>query len=516
MKIAIVGAGPAGITLSRRLLELNSEIQVDLIDAGPRIEQGNRRSWLDFVARGPSYDPYKRFRDRQDDQEQDGLLTLNVKGSRYFGAGGSTNAWGGWCLRYRPEDFCLHSNTGEGVDWPYSHKTLTPFYKRAEQTLWVAGKDKPNPPLPFTLKDGVIIEALNRMGIKDYGHLPLARKSDCLTIGTCKYCPILKRYVPHIDLQHSESNFQSRFKLHLGKIAFRLHMRSKSNCEGVFVVATDCQDQEQKELIEADLVVLALGAIETPKLLLASCTPDWPNGVGNNSKHVGRHITAHPLIRVVGTKKGNPDNLEQPVDFPTLVCREFDTEKYQEQGKLLFVRDGRKNYVKLEEEIKKGKTLDTVRNEMRKEMPFELRGFIEIFSEYENRVELANGYSPVTGIPRTKVHFKVTRNTNAAIDWALLKLNEILEEAGCRNIENAMYSDIRADHATSTCRMSKEASNGVVDENLKVHETDNLFVCSNAAIPNGAAVNPTLTLIALTEKLASHISTFKHSKYAMA
>lgn len=71
--------------------------------------------------------------------------------------------------------------------------------------------------------------------------------------------------------------------------------------------------------------------------------------------------------------------------------------------------------------------------------------------------------------------------------------------------DDEMYSDTRADQATSTGRMSKEASHVVVDENLKVHETDNLFVCSNAVMPNGAAVNPTLTLIALTERLACHV-----------
>ena len=35
------------------------------------------------------------------------------------GEGGSTNAWGGWCFRYRPEDFHLESNAGEGIDWAF-------------------------------------------------------------------------------------------------------------------------------------------------------------------------------------------------------------------------------------------------------------------------------------------------------------------------------------------------------------------------------------------------------------
>ena len=175
------------------------------------------------------------------------------------------------------------------------------------------------------------------------------------------------------------------------------------------------------------------------------------------------------------------------------------------------MRDGRRNYVQLEEEIKAGKTLDKVRNEMRKQMPFELRGFVEVFSEYENRIEIANGSSSATGIPRTKVHFEITNKTKLAIQWAIVKLKEILEEAGCKDPYDKMYSDIRADHATSTCRMSKDASHGVVDENLRVHDTDNLYVCSNAVMPNGAAVNPTLTLIALTEKLACHLSDLRQA-----
>ncbi|MFN3193925.1 MAG: GMC oxidoreductase [Aureliella sp.] len=505
MKVLIVGAGPAGVTLARRILESNQDYSVEMVEAGPRIEQGNSRAWLDFVA--SDSDPFEDYEDVANDQEEEGERSLNIVGSRYIGAGGSTNAWGGWCLRYRPEDFHLHTNTGEGIDWPFEYSVLEPFYERAENTLWVAGTNKPNPPLPFTLKDGVIIETFQQLGVTDFDHLPLARSSECVTIGTCKYCPILKRYIPHLDLEYSEKSFSDRFKLQTGMVATAVRMRSKSKCAGVLVQPNparhsgDCKPQ----LLEANIVVLALGAIETPKLLLASQTKDWPTGVGNDSDHVGRHITAHPLVRVVGMRQGNPDNMEQPVDFPTLMCREFDTAEHQKRGKLLFVRDGRRNYVKLEDELASGKTLNGVRNDMRKNMPFELRGFVEVFSEFTNRVELAEGMSS-QGLPRTKVSFEITRKTKDAIKWAEKKLGEILSSAGCEELRTKTYSDIRADHATSTCRMSLDDSQGVVDENLRVHGTDNLFICSNAVLPNGAAVNPTLTLIALTERLSDHIS----------
>jgi choline dehydrogenase-like flavoprotein len=43
-----------------------------------------------------------------------------------------------------------------------------------------------------------------------------------------------------------------------------------------------------------------------------------------------------------------------------------------------------------------------------------------------------------------------------------------------------------------------------------VHGFDNLFVCSNAVLPNAAAVNPTLTLAALALRLGTHLSERSH------
>jgi choline dehydrogenase-like flavoprotein len=51
-----------------------------------------------------------------------------------------------------------------------------------------------------------------------------------------------------------------------------------------------------------------------------------------------------------------------------------------------------------------------------------------------------------------------------------------------------------------------KTADGVVDENLRVHGTENLYVCSNAVFPTGSAVNPTLALTAMSMRLGDHLN----------
>ena len=63
-----------------------------------------------------------------------------------------------------------------------------------------------------------------------------------------------------------------------------------------------------------------------------------------------------------------------------------------------------------------------------------------------------------------------------------------------------------AGHPMGTCRMSKDARDGVVDPELRVHGVDNLHLCGNAVYPSGAAVSPTVTLAALAHRLGARLA----------
>lgn len=60
-------------------------------------------------------------------------------------------------------------------------------------------------------------------------------------------------------------------------------------------------------------------------------------------------------------------------------------------------------------------------------------------------------------------------------------------------------------HHSGTTRMSDDPKTGVVDVNCQPHGIGNLFVASSAVFPTNGYANPTLTIVALSLRLADHL-----------
>ena len=54
--------------------------------------------------------------------------------------------------------------------------------------------------------------------------------------------------------------------------------------------------------------------------------------------------------------------------------------------------------------------------------------------------------------------------------------------------------------------MGLDPAISVVDKNLKFHGLDNLYVTGASVMPTGGHANPTLCLMALSIRLADHLS----------
>ncbi|MEI8648937.1 GMC family oxidoreductase [Paraglaciecola sp. Hal342] len=60
-------------------------------------------------------------------------------------------------------------------------------------------------------------------------------------------------------------------------------------------------------------------------------------------------------------------------------------------------------------------------------------------------------------------------------------------------------------HHMGTTRMAINEDSGVVDRNLKVFNTNNFYIAGSSVFPTGSHVPPTLTIAALTIRLAEHL-----------
>jgi choline dehydrogenase-like flavoprotein len=56
-----------------------------------------------------------------------------------------------------------------------------------------------------------------------------------------------------------------------------------------------------------------------------------------------------------------------------------------------------------------------------------------------------------------------------------------------------------------TTRMADDPTKGVVDADCRVHHVDNLFVGGSSVFPTCGSCNPTLTIVALSLRLADHL-----------
>jgi choline dehydrogenase-like flavoprotein len=65
-------------------------------------------------------------------------------------------------------------------------------------------------------------------------------------------------------------------------------------------------------------------------------------------------------------------------------------------------------------------------------------------------------------------------------------------------------------HNMGTTRMHQDSKRGVVDANARVHGVENLFIAGSSVFPSCGFSNPTLTIIALSIRLADHLKVLKY------
>lgn len=526
-----IGSGVAAVTLAEKILSENPQAHILILEAGRIYPSQDRRSWWDYLMTGKAV--YNPAADEPQEYSAESNVNWDCFDNRLIAYGGSTLHWGGWSLRLKPEDFHLKENTGLGTDWPITYETLHDYYYEAEKRLAVCGDDSeswnyvrdshrnrqdqktrfeqpyPLPPFDWTEADGEMIRAFENVGIEP-GKMPLARYRKCMATGTCKYCPVGARYTAQDALDELRHAVRSDGNLKYPNLRVleeapvkRILMSSKAKASGVEYL----NPRTGLQVIHSETVVICAGAYESPKLLIQSADNHWPKGIGNDHDLVGRFLVSHSILRVRGENQENPDCWVQEYDFPTLMSRTYDTPEQQRFGKLFLFKNRKFPHLDFAKAMFMGPGKAPKSEILRKligSRTVELQAFLEEPGRVTNRV-MPGETQTRWGLPATKVVFHRTRAEIATSVSRLEVLKRVIREMGYK-VHTAQVDEPGGHHATGTCRMSVDETGGVTDPNLRVHGAENLYVCSNAVMPTGSAVNPTLTLTALAQRLGDHLN----------
>lgn len=139
---------------------------------------------------------------------------------------------------------------------------------------------------------------------------------------------------------------------------------------------------------------------------------------------------------------------------------------------------------------------------------------IDVMAEQEpsptSRVRLGR-WRDRLGIPKTIVDWRLTNHDR----WSIRRTVDIVSEAVSRAGLGRVISTVGAGgqpsavfgnwHQLGTTRMHPDPKHGVVDQDSRVHDTENLFVAGGSVFPTGGYANPSLTIVALALRLAEHL-----------
>ncbi len=145
-----------------------------------------------------------------------------------------------------------------------------------------------------------------------------------------------------------------------------------------------------------------------------------------------------------------------------------------------------------------------------KYMGFLLRMMCEQVPDPESRVQLGRSTDPL-GMNVIELKWNLTSSDISDIRRYLDVVYQQLQTSHSDKMVILVDPDSYPDdldggyHHMGTTRMHTDQKQGVVDENCRVHGINNLFVAGSSVFPTCGYANPTLTIAALSIRLADNL-----------
>ena len=540
----IVGAGAGGAAAAWALS--SQGLRVLVLEAGPHFEPGT-----DYKLDQPDWErqPFPADKARHAGRttfaalqslapEWDGLRSWNAvhgqlnAGPRRLafayhhvrGVGGSTLHFTGEAHRLHAQALRMRTRFGVAADWPLSYAELEPFYEQAERLVGVAGPANGWPrgrrtpyPLPAHRSShaaGPVMEAGRQLGLQwEPNALAVLSQAYDGRPG-CNYCNNCGRGCPRRDKGSADVTFM-RQALATGRCTLLTEapvLRIVPGTNGR-VREVEYAHRQGRHRIATRVLVLACGAIETPRRLLLTSGSAARNGLANESGQVGRHLMEtlswssaglHP--QALGSHRGLPSELicwahNAPDAIPGVVG-----------GIRLSARTGEAGFtgpVAYAQRAITGWGADhkqRMRDAFGRMLAVGMVG--ESLPNAQTLVDLDPEQRDEFGQPLARIHAHLPDTELRRLEFGAQQCRAMLKAAGVAQLQEEYGSAdfFSATHVFGTCRMGHDPAQSVVDQHGRAHAWKNLYIADASVFPSsGGGESPSLTVYALAIRTAARI-----------
>src|SRR3984893_89545 len=229
-----------------------------------------------------------------------------------WGVGGAALHYFANFPRLLPNDFKMNSEHGRALDWPISYSDVAPYYDKVAQDVGVSGDAKaeeiwrpagqpyPMPPMKTFRHGEIWVKGFESLGIRMVP-APVAMNSTdfkgrpaCIYDGWCHVgCPTGALANPVVTYLGEARKAKAEVR------ALCTATRVLTNQQGTRVTGVEYyDDKKQRQVQEANLVVVAGWSGTNSRILLNSATDKHAKGLANSNGLVGKYMMTHSIAGI--------------------------------------------------------------------------------------------------------------------------------------------------------------------------------------------------------------------------
>jgi choline dehydrogenase-like flavoprotein len=527
----IIGSGAAGGVLAKELS--TNGFRVVVLEQGPYLTEADfSHNEIDVLfnhqlTNNPKSQP-TTFRKTPQDQSK---KQYSVMYGRCVGGSSvhfTANFW-----RLHEIDFVERSKVGEVpgaslVDWPIRYEDLEPYYTKVEWEVGVSGlagaspfdppRSRPYPMPPLPVKgSGVIFErAARKLGYHPFPapmailSQPRAGRSACVNCGFCLGfgCEV-KAKSTSLSAMIPVAEATGRCEIRPNCYVHRIETDKDGHAAGALYF----DSKKNTHLQKAKAVIVCANGAETPRLLLLSTSPQFPNGLANSSGVVGKHLMPNSGAVVLAT-------FDEPLnDYKGFAVSRIFHDFYEMDLKKTGIYggggvDARFDLTPI------GFAMGSLPpgtpkwgSDFKKALRQNFTRTMEIFCHGTSLAVESNSFSldpdvkDAWGLPALRMTFKDHPNDLKLAEWMKDRAMEILDAAGAKQkwgfpIQEQQF----AVHLLGTCRMGNDPKTSVINRDHRTHDVPNLFLCDGSSMVTSGRGQPTMTIQALAFRAADRIT----------